>query len=189
MASIAKFEAGKTALLEKVIAPKVPTHAAPARLRESPRLAPHLERDEAVLAERAPKVASGDGRFAKMMTWCHTRADTADHWSWGEPRAWTEHEWGSVISPLLNQFAQLTWQEIDAYSSGSGHKMHHGHELSDLIDEAQKRWLALDLEQFDSVFRFRIGGQRSRAWGFILQAHFHLVWWDREHSIYPTDHK
>jgi len=64
--------------------------------------------------------------------------------------------------------------------------MHHGHEVSDLVSEAQKRWIALDLEQFDSVFRFRLGGTK-RVWGYIVQAHFHIVWWDRLHSIYPSE--
>lgn len=185
---MAKFEEDKAALLKKVQIAREPKHAEPTRSDKTPRLAPHLLQ-AAERADRAPLVANVRSRFSAKMTWCHTRADTKDHWSWGEPRAWTDQEWGEVISPMLNHLAQLTWQEIDACNSGSGHKMHHGHELSDLIDEAQERWLELDLEQFDSVFRFRIGGQRSRAWGFILQAHFHLVWWDREHLIYPTDPK
>jgi hypothetical protein len=80
----------------------------------------------------------------------------------------------------------LTWQEIDRQASGSGHKLHHGHEIGDLIVEAQERWAHLELDEYDAVFRFRIGGQKKRAWGYIVQAHFHFVWWDRNHSIYPT---
>jgi hypothetical protein len=88
--------------------------------------------------------------------------------------------------PPFDEFERLTWQEVDKASSESGHKMHHGHEVADLRDEAQDRWRALDLEQYDTTFRFRLGGTR-RVWGFIVQAHFHAVWWDRNHKIYPTE--
>ena len=93
----------------------------------------------------------------------------------------------SIIEPQLKDFSKLTWGEIDSFSSDSGHKMHHDHEVSDLINEAQDRWRKLDLEQFESIFRFRLGGQKRRAWGFVVQAHFHLVWWDRNHSLSPTE--
>ena len=66
--------------------------------------------------------------------------------------------------------------------------MHHGHELTDLHDEAQERWLLeLDLDEFsDNIFRFRLGNTQ-RAWGYILQAHFFLVWYERNHIIYTVD--
>jgi len=52
----------------------------------------------------------------------------------------------------------------------------------DHIDKPKDRWRELDLEQFESIFRFRLGDQKRRTWGFIVQAHFHMVWWDRNHS-------
>jgi hypothetical protein len=85
----------------------------------------------------------------------------------------------------MNNLAQLTWGEVDQFSSDAGHKMHHGHEISDLVEEAQERWRRLGLEQYDSVFRFRLGGTR-RFWGVIVQGHFYGVWWDRVHAIYPV---
>lgn len=180
-----KFEASKAALIAKVNNDQQPRQIAVPSTNDVPRLAPHLAR-AAAEAEKAPKAAKDGSRFNSRVTWCITRADQDDNWSWGEPRAWLQDEWEFTIHPPFQQFAQLTWQEIDQFSSESGHKMHHGHEVGDLISEAQQRWRALDLEQYESVFRFRLGGTR-RAWGYIVQAHFHMVWWDREHSIYPTE--
>lgn len=121
------------------------------------------------------------------MTWCVSRKDCDGVWSWGEARAWTEAEWGGVIEPKFRHFSEKTWGELDkhVYGGKDRHKMHHSHEISDIVPEAQARWLQRDLEEFETVFRFRLGA-KQRAWGFILQAHFHLVWWDRAHQIYPV---
>jgi hypothetical protein len=180
-----KFEANKAKFVAKVNGSGQPRQAAAPPTNALPRVAPHLARRFAE-QEKAPKAANDGSRFSSQVTWCITKADRKDRWSWGEPRDWQQDEWDSVIHPPLQQFAGLTWGEVDQFSSETGHKMHHGHEVSDLVDEAQERWKALDLEQYDSVFRFRLGGTR-RVWGFIVQAHFHTVWWDRNHSIYPTE--
>lgn len=119
------------------------------------------------------------------MTWCITRCDKEGEWSWGEPRAWEDKEWGDEIHPKMSGFSCRTWGDLDKDASGTGHRMHHSHELHEILEEAQNRWMHLDLEQFETVFRFRLGAKK-RAWGFIVQAHFHMVWWDRNHSIYPT---
>ncbi len=181
----ARFEASKPGLLARVVKLDTPRLSQAPANDQSPRLAPHLAR--ALPTDRRPRSREDGSRFDMRMTWCATRADLKDHWSWGEPRAWTEAEWSDTILPPMRDFAALTWGEIDRQSSGTGHKMHHAHEIGDLIEEAQDRWRHLELDQFDSVFRFRFGGQKRRAWGYIVQAHFHLVWWDRDHSLYPTE--
>jgi hypothetical protein len=182
-----KFEASKSSFLAKVDADHQPRLAVSLSDNDIPRLAPHLARALAVDAERQPKTAQDGSRFASRVTWCVNKADLSGSWSWGEDRKWSPEEWDNIIHPPLLEFSKLTWQEIDRFSSDTGHKMHHSHEVGDLIDEAQDRWRDLELEQYDSVFRFRMGGQKRRAWGFVVQAHFHFVWWDREHSIYPTE--
>lgn len=154
---------------------------------KQPRLAPHLERE----AAKNPKIQDGFDRHSQQMSWCHTRSDVDGYWEWGEARAWTDEEWGQTIQPSLDQLKNSTWEEIEQMSSvGKGQKRlrsHHWHEIREVATEAQLRWVALGLEEFDNLFRFRIGGQRRRAWGFVVQAHFHLVWWDRVHMIFPVD--
>jgi hypothetical protein len=113
------------------------------------------------------------------------RGDVDGAWQWGEQRAWTEEEWNGVIAPAFRAFEALTWAGIEAQSSGSGHRMHHAQEVGSLVDEARYRWLELGLEEFDTAFRFRLGGTR-RFWEFRLQGHFFGVWWDRHHNIYPV---
>ena len=182
--SIEKFEASKPAIVAKVGFLGQPKVQAEVVDDGAPRVAPHLAR-LAALQSQLPKTIFEGSRFGARMTYCVTKKDHEAYWSWAEPRAWTVEEWSNEISPSLNSFSRLTWGEIDGFSSESGHKMHHGHEIHQLVEEAQQRWLSLGLEQFDTVFRFRMGGTK-RAWGYVVQAHFHMVWWDRNHSIYPV---
>lgn len=185
--ALEKFEASKPALVAKVNDDNLPRQTLEPQVNAAPRLAPHLAR-AADQAEKAPKAVKDGSRFGSRVTWCTTRADIKDSWSWGESRAWLQDEWDNVIHPPFKNFENLTWQEIDRLSSDTGHKMHHGHEVGELIPEAGQRWKELDLYQYESAFRFRLGNT-ERVWGFIVQAHFHIVWWDRKHSIYPTEPK
>jgi len=132
-----------------------------------------------------PRALADGSRFAAQVTWCMRRRDVQGKWTWGEDRAWTEEEWRDIIEPAFLEYERLTWGEIDQRASGTGHKMHHFQELHTLVTEAQERWFDLGLEEFDTLFRFRLGGTR-RFWGYILQAHFFGVWWDRAHGIYPV---
>lgn len=180
-----KFEKAKEKLIAKVALDPDPKIQAQPNNASIPRVAPHIAR--AAMEEMSqPKVVKDGSRFGAKITWCRSQADVKDFWSWGEPRAWLEQEWTEEIHPPFVHFQNLTWGEVDSFSSDSGHKMHHGHEIGDLIPEVQDRWKELELEQFESVFRFRLSGVK-RAWGYILQSHFFLVWWDRKHSFYPTE--
>lgn len=180
-----KWQADRQKTLEKFGFPREPTSVAEVPAME-PRVAPHLQR-EAVKEPRTPAV--GD-RHVFRMTWCKSRSDQEGEWTWGDSRAWSEDEWSRSIQPALDCLSHSTWQEIEQMSArgkrGKRLRAHHGHDLTELVAEAQERWIDLSLEEFDNVFRFRVGGQKRRAWGFIVQAHFHLVWWDRTHQIFPV---
>jgi hypothetical protein len=179
-----KFEASKAASIARVKDRSQPVKQVTVNASGAPRVAPHLER-LAAQAAALPKTLFEGSRFGVPMTYCTTRKDHDGSWTWAEPRAWTTAEWHREIGPPMNHFSSLTWGEIDALASGSGHKMHHTHETKQLIPEAKQRWIMLGLEEFDTVFRFRMSGTK-RAWGYVVQGHFHLVWWDRHHSIYPV---
>lgn len=90
-----KFEASKAALIAKVKTDHQPRQAVTPPRNEGPRLAPHLER-AAAAAEKAPKAIEDGSRFGSLVTWCDTRADLVDAWSWGEQRAWLPLEWDEV---------------------------------------------------------------------------------------------
>ncbi|MGX9463423.1 hypothetical protein [Shewanella sp. Arc9-LZ] len=132
------------------------------------------------------RVNANGSRFGLTMTWCARKADSEGDWSWGEPRAWDDVEWTGTILNGLNNIEGLDWKEIQQQSSDSGHLMHHSHDVVDIADEAVERWINLGFEEFDEIFRFRLGNTK-RAWGVVLNAHFYMVWWERKHRIYSVD--
>lgn len=134
---------------------------------------------------KQPKAKHNGSRFGYKMTWCARLADLEEHWSWGEARGWTDTEWKLEILSGLDSLEQLDWSEIQRMNSDTGHLMHHDHDISTLCDEAVARWLELEYDQFDTVFRFRLGNLK-RAWGIEVQGHFYLIWYERHHKIYPT---
>jgi len=85
----------------------------------------------------------------------------------------------------LKTFGSQTWLEIMAARSG-GHKMHHWQDVSSLPSEARKR-LAERQWDTDQLFRFRHGG-KCRLWGYRdPRGIFHVIWWDPNHRVYPTE--
>jgi hypothetical protein len=132
------------------------------------------------------RINENGSRFGLEMTWCARKGDSDGAWSWGEPRAWEDIEWKETILAGLNNLEGLDWQEIQNQSSDSGHLMHHNHDIDDIANEAIERWLELGLEEFDVVFRFRLGNTK-RAWGIVLSGHFYMIWWERNHKIYDVD--
>ncbi|CQH46010.1 TPA: hypothetical protein ACPZMC_003233 [Yersinia enterocolitica] len=131
------------------------------------------------------KTNTNGSRFGYQMSWCARHADCDDLWQWGEPRQWSDQEWKEIVLSGMNSMQGLDWKEIQKMTSDTNHLMHHPHDVSDLCDEAVERWINLKLEQFDTVFRFRLGNTR-RAWGIELQGHFYLIWYERHHNIYTV---
>jgi len=166
-----------------VVPEKLPRMAAAPNPEKLPNVAPHKAR-QIHEPTRTPRTAVTADNWNSSVTWCVTRCDEDGTWGWGEPRQVSVGEWRGVIRPAFANFCDLTWAEIDKFASGSGHKMHHSHEISEIAAEAQRRWLDIGLEEYDTLFRFRLGGQRCRAWGFKIGAHFHMVWYERHHRIY-----
>ncbi|EGR2744416.1 TPA: hypothetical protein JG812_003956 [Vibrio parahaemolyticus] len=134
---------------------------------------------------KQPKTNVSGSRFGYKMTWCARKADLDGKWVWGEERIWSEQEWSNVICSAMNSLQGSDWSEIQKMTSDTGHLMHHEHDISDLCDAAVERWIELELDQFDTPFRFRLGNKK-RAWGIELQGHFYMIWYEREHKIYPV---
>lgn len=177
-----QFEESKDKLIEKVQDLDQPRYIVAIDDMKSPAISPRVNQDK----DKIPKATKDASRFNAMVTWCISNADLDGKWSWHELRKWSDDEWSGEIDPTFRDFSQKTWAKIDELASGSGHKMHHEQEVYSLIREARRRWKKLGLEEFETAFRFRLGGTK-RAWGYIVQAHFFLVWWERHHKIYPVE--
>lgn len=178
----------KQTLLNTTAVLKSPKFGALPEIEKKPK---YVDDERKEFLEKQPKLNSCPSNFTLPMTWCARASDKVEKWSWHEERRWTNEEWASEISRELNSLEGQTWSDIAKMTTGTAkkrgkqRKKHHPQLVSDITKEAQKRWKHLELEEFDTAYRFRLGGEK-RAWGFRIGAHFYLIWYERHHKIYPV---
>lgn len=120
-----------------------------------------------------------------VMAWTPDNADVKDQWTWGQARQWAQEDWDKIILPKLTSWETMKWYEIEAAITDSGRRMHHFMDTDTICSEAQTRLVEIEYDG-DSIYRFRLGNKR-RLWGHRIVEKFHIVWFDPEHKIYPTD--
>jgi hypothetical protein len=82
----------------------------------------------------------------------------------------------------------LTWVEIEQQKAG-GRKKHHSQAVASFVADAQRDFRKAHLDKTfgdADMFRFRLTGEK-RFWGFRRDRTFHVVWWDPDHKVYPTE--
>lgn len=118
---------------------------------------------------------------------------------------WTAHEidhaysgsWDWNLSPketadlldLLATTSRLKWREVKAlevHSKKRTRRLHHSQSVDSICRDAQKRLDDLGRGDQESVFRLR-HGNTVRVWGVLEGPVFSILWFDREHKIYPID--
>lgn len=144
-------------------------------------------------AKKAPREvrtgANPGSIFHMRMRWTADSADRDGEWSWGVRRDWGEVQWASNIAPKLDEFAKLTWAEIEAQTHGNPGKRHrsnHSMDTDQICAEAQDRLLELERDYPETLFRFRLGNL-PRLWGVRVVDCFEVIWHDPTHKIYPVD--
>jgi len=96
-----------------------------------------------------------------------------------------------TIVDLLREMERLTWNEVFNHVANSkrrGTAKHKFIPVESLSPEAQKRLIELKLDDWDQLFRFRLGNT-ERLWGILVQEGeariFYPIWWDPEHMVCP----
>ncbi len=94
------------------------------------------------------------------------------------------------IIALLTEMERLTWREIRAQLTGGKRRgpKHKFIPLDSLCKEAQERLQALQLDDFEELFRFRTGNM-ERLWGVVsgdAPRVFYPIWWDPDHKVCPS---
>jgi hypothetical protein len=104
-------------------------------------------------------------------------------WSWG-----TDERALRKIIEFLREMERLTWTEVRAQITGSQRRRGPKHKpipVGSLCTAAQKRLAELKLDDFDELFRFRLGNM-ERLWGVVHDEVFYPVWWDPDHNVCPS---
>lgn len=177
------------ARIKRKIAKELQRHEKSARLRESPET--HVVRTK--YASEAPREARAginpESVFHMKMEWTIDDADKNGSWSWGIDRDWGQDTWNRNLHPKLDEFAKLTWSEIEKQmygNEGKRHRSHHSMDTEFLCQEAQNRLLELTHDYPDTLFRFRLGNL-PRLWGVRVVNKFKVLWYDPTHQVYPVD--
>lgn len=140
--------------------------------------------------DRQPKTVVGTPRADGYPSFSFRYADRSYSGMWEWPP--TGEDLDEVLD-FLCEMSRLTWLEIKSQLTGSGrrgsrHKKHHYQDSDGVCLEAQRRFGELGLDAvFDQYFRFRLGGEK-RLWGFLTDdGVFHVLWWDPDHKVCPSE--
>jgi hypothetical protein len=108
-------------------------------------------------------------------------------------RPWKFKPTKNEATKILEQMADIgntVWSEIEKIKGPTGQPRHHSHPVAKFDPKAQRDLANAELDDIigDEMFRFRLGSTR-RLWGFRRDRTFHVVWWDPQHKVYPTEPK
>lgn len=108
-------------------------------------------------------------------SWHINKIDMHGKWGWANV---THNEIVNNILSKMGNFEKMKWNEILGSNS---------HEVkSELVcRDAQKRLSELRLDDIESLISFRLTG-RQRVWGIRINSVLNLLWWDPEHTVYPS---
>lgn len=140
---------------------------------------------------KIPRTVNADDYKNHYFSWCVSEADLEGVWSWGEARKWEEEEYLNTIQPHFQALNNNSWQEVETqtYNGASNQRknLNKYQHLSSICEEAQQRWQDIEIiSQFEVLFRLRLGTSR-RIWGVRVQHYFFIVWYERQHKIYPIE--
>lgn len=80
----------------------------------------------------------------------------------------------------LKSFESMKWKEL---LTGGQHCKRY--EVDKMPAPSRKRLIELQLDDLDTLVRFRCSGP-ERLYGFLRGHVFHVLWWDPEHRVWPS---
>jgi hypothetical protein len=84
------------------------------------------------------------------------------------------------IMSRLAHFESMTWTQILPGTKS------HVVGIQGIIKEARDRIIHLKKEEWaDNLCSLRMSG-KERLWGFLRSGIFHVLWWDPDHQVYPS---
>jgi hypothetical protein len=93
------------------------------------------------------------------------------------------HEYLQKALQRLAVLETMTWTAILADG-----KHYHYVEVSRLPSKAKRRLQDIERDDLDQIVSLRVEGQ-PRVWGVRDRGVLHILWWDPEHTVYPSQKK
>jgi hypothetical protein len=118
---------------------------------------------------------------AERICWRFTHVDHDGPWSFA---ALDDDAWIALLGQLA-QFETMTINEL-FHRGGYPGKAYDPAELPD--PRAARRLEAMRLTDMTKIWALRTQG-KPRLWGFLVENVFHVIWWDPEHEVWPSQLK
>lgn len=137
--------------------------------------------------KRLAQFANSCPQLDSRPSWRFSLADTATDspWVWGG----FDEACAVKIFKLAVEMEKLAWREVQSQNTGGakGGLRNKAIPVENLSSEAQNRLVALNLDDVDELFRFRLGNL-ERLWGIRLGDPwvFYPLWWDPNHQVCPS---
>ncbi len=88
------------------------------------------------------------------------------------------------LAQRLGSTELRTWNEIFASDKANNHP----NQVERFSKEAKKRLRELKRDDFDELHSIRLSG-KGRLYGVLREGVFYIIWWDRDHQVYPSKKK
>ena len=76
----------------------------------------------------------------------------------------------------------MKWVELEQQRST------HSMPTYKIVREAQNRLQEIELDEVEELYQLQLSN-KGRIWGIRHRQIFDLLWWDPEHTVYPTEKK
>jgi len=98
---------------------------------------------------------------------------------------WSPVGYIDSITEKLSNYEKMTWAEIDGASKSTKGSPHHFISVNDMIKEARERLDLLHLT-YEQYYSIALTG-RIRLWGVLEDGIFHILWYDPNHEVCPSN--
>ncbi len=128
--------------------------------------------------DKTPRVApSPDNPRLRTPVWRVCDLDLEGDWGWG---AASEDALRRIVGELKS-LESMRWVDIES------RKHTHTMPVTSICAGARARLRKIKNDDVDSIFQLQIGKQ-GRLFGIRQEHVFRILWWDPEHTVYPTNY-
>lgn len=126
---------------------------------------------------------SSDG---KQIIWLFDMIDRSGDFAFDLNRGDFLHK--EVLEKIID-YSNMTWAEVKRQTHDEGKSKHHLLAVDSLSKEAIDRFKAKHLEEYsDAIFSFAFQN-KLRIIGIRENEYFHVLWYDPEHQVCPSNKK
>ncbi len=120
------------------------------------------------------------------MVWIFDKIDRDGEYAFDINQDYFEHK---LFLDKMLSYSTMTWADVKKQTHDGGKSKNHYYPFDDISNVAQKRLLALGLEErSDDIFSFAFTSS-LRIVGYRENEKFYVLWYDPKHNIYPVSKK